>query len=71
MLSFLKGRQMRVFIGKCIRDESGQDLVEYALLAAFISLVCTAAIGSIGSQVNAWYEGYDSTIKTIPGGGGS
>jgi Flp pilus assembly pilin Flp len=66
---FRKGTPMRRLITRAIREECGQDLVEYALLAAFISLIAIAAVTSIGAEVNGWYLGYDSTIKTIPGGG--
>lgn len=39
-----------------IREEDGQDMVEYALLAAFISIVAIAALRAIGPLVNAIYE---------------
>jgi Flp pilus assembly pilin Flp len=51
-------------------DEAGQDLIEYAMLAAFISIICVSLIRNIGTQVNNWYEGYGATIQTIPGAGG-
>jgi len=35
-----------------VRKEDGQDLIEYALLVALISLVCVAALTTAGSQVN-------------------
>ena len=54
-------------IARVFREDCGQDLVEYALLAAFISLVAIASINSIGGVVNTWYEGYGSTILTVPG----
>ncbi len=62
---------MRQMVTRGLREDSGQDLIEYALLAAFISLIAVAAISSIGLQVNSWYTGYDGTIKTIPTGGAS
>ncbi len=62
---------MRRLVTRGLRDESGQDLIEYALLAGFISIVAVTAITSIGSQVNSWYQGYDTTIKTIPTGAAS
>ena len=34
-----------------VRDESGQDLLEYALLVALIALVCVGAITLAGAQV--------------------
>jgi Flp pilus assembly pilin Flp len=58
-------------IARLISGDEGQDLIEYALLAAFISLVCVSLINSIGGTVNSWYEGYNATIATIPGGSGS
>jgi Flp pilus assembly pilin Flp len=51
-----------------VTDDQGQDLIEYALLAAFISLSSVAFITSIGTRVNEWYEGYNETIRTIPTG---
>ena len=40
--------RMRAFV----REESGQDLLEYALLVGLIALVCVLAVGSAGSAVN-------------------
>ena len=59
---------MRRLVWRALCEDDGQDLIEYALLAGFISLVAVASITSIGGVVNGWYQGYDSTIKTIPGG---
>jgi Flp pilus assembly pilin Flp len=59
---------MRRLIGRALREDSGQDLIEYSLLAAFISLIAIASITSIGGAVNGWYQSYDVKIKTIPGG---
>ena len=58
---------MRRLVERTIREESGQDLIEYAMLAGFISLVAISAITGIGSVVNTWYEGYASTVALIPG----
>ena len=38
-----------------LHDENGQDMVEYALLASFISIVAIAAIRAIGPLVNDIY----------------
>jgi Flp pilus assembly pilin Flp len=58
---------MRRLITRALADDSGQDLIEYAMLAGFISLIAITAITSIGGYVNGWYEGYANTISTIPG----
>ena len=34
-----------------VRDDAGQDLLEYALLVALIALVCVAAVTAAGVQV--------------------
>ena len=39
-----------------VRDEEGQDLIEYALLVALISLVCVVALTDAGDQVNLIFE---------------
>ena len=63
---------MRRLLARALHEDDGQDLVEYALLAGFISLIAIAAVTSIGNEVNGWYQSYDTTIKTIPPGmGGS
>jgi pilus assembly protein Flp/PilA len=37
---------------RALRDESAQDLIEYALLAALIALAAVVAIQAAGVQVN-------------------
>jgi pilus assembly protein Flp/PilA len=56
---------------RIVREENGQDLIEYALLAGFISLVAVAAITSVGAAVNGVYANINAQVAGIPGGGGS
>ena len=53
---------MRLIIWNLMTEESGQDLIEYALLAGFISLVAVAAITTVGSGVNDIYVGIDNAL---------
>lgn len=39
-----------------LREDKGQDMVEYGLLAAFISIVAILALQAIGPLVNDIYE---------------
>ena len=39
-----------------IRQDEGQDLLEYALLVALIAIICVAAVGTTGTNVNAIFE---------------
>ena len=49
-----------------VQNESGQDLIEYALLAGFISLVAVVAITSVGSGVNTVYGNLNTQVGLIP-----
>ena len=62
---------MKNLFNRFVREEQGQDLIEYALLAGFISLVAVLAITNVGVGVNAVYNNIDTQVKAIPGGGGS
>jgi len=39
-----------------IRDEHGQDLIEYGLLASFISISAIAILRIIGAPINAMFQ---------------
>jgi pilus assembly protein Flp/PilA len=47
-----------------VRQEDGQDLIEYALLVALISLVCVAALTLAGSQVNVIFGKIKDRLTT-------
>jgi len=45
-----------------ILEESGQDLVEYALLAAFIAIVTIASLRTLGIKVASFYNTLATTL---------
>jgi Flp pilus assembly pilin Flp len=49
-----------------VRDDSGQDLIEYALLAALIALASVFAIQAAGVQVNAVWNRIVGMLGLIP-----
>ena len=55
---------MRViyFCVRWVGEEGGQDLIEYALLAALISIVAVVAITSVGTKLIPTYEGIAASI---------
>ena len=59
---------MKELFKRFVREEKGQDLIEYALLAGFISLVAVAAITSVGQGVNGVYNNINAQVGKIPGG---
>ena len=55
-------RHMRRFIIALTKDTSGQDLIEYALLAGFISLAAVTAILNVGSGVNGIWGSVEGSM---------
>lgn len=49
-------RSLGHFFQRLVDDEDGQDLIEYALLATFVSLVAIAGARLLGMAVLDWYE---------------
>ena len=41
---------MKNFINRFVREDEGQDLVEYALLIAFIALACIVGLTNLGTR---------------------
>jgi Flp pilus assembly pilin Flp len=61
---------------RLVCDESGQDVMEYALLSAGIALVGIVIWNSIGVGIFNAYSGWDGGVQGLsactpdPGGGG-
>jgi Flp pilus assembly pilin Flp len=49
-----------------VRDERGQDLIEYGLLCGFITLGVVFAATNLGSATSGIYSGIDTQIAAIP-----
>ena len=47
-----------------VRKDSGQDLLEYALLVALIALVCTVVVTSTGSGVKNIFSRISGELTT-------
>jgi len=45
-----------------LRNEEGQDLVEYALLVALIALVCVTGVSNVASAVNTVFSNISSSL---------
>lgn len=51
---------MKNLFNRFVREEEGQDIIEYALLAAFISIVAWGILVTIGGDVKTIYTAVDS-----------
>ena len=56
---------MRRLMTRLLREECGQDMVEYALLAAFIGTVGILAWQSIGVGIGNAYLGWDTGVQGL------
>jgi pilus assembly protein Flp/PilA len=51
---------MKSLIARFVREDQGQDLIEYALLGALIAVATTAAMGTLATAINGEF----GTIST-------
>lgn len=58
---------MNETVSRFLRDETGQDLIEYALLAAFIGIVGVVTWQAIGSGIFNDYIGWDAGVQNLSG----
>jgi len=49
-----------------LRNESGQDLLEYAMLVALIAIVSYVAVASAGSAVLNVFNGIATNLNGLP-----
>jgi Flp pilus assembly pilin Flp len=54
---------MKNLLVRFIREEEGQDIIEYALLAAFISIVAYTLLVGIGGDVQNIYTGVQTATS--------
>jgi Flp pilus assembly pilin Flp len=53
---------MKAFMQQFLRDESGQDLIEYTLLMAFVALASASLFISAGNSVQGIWTAASSNL---------
>jgi pilus assembly protein Flp/PilA len=53
---------MRKLMGRLLKDESGGEVIEYALIAGLIIVAAIAIIGTVGTKVLARWTSVDSSL---------
>lgn len=61
---------MKELLVSLVRNDEGQDLIEYGLLAGLITTAVVAAITAIGTRVLALFTDLQDAVESAPGGGG-
>ena len=52
------------FVRQFIREEDGQDVVEYGLLIATIAIVVLIGVGIFGGNIKVWFQNLAGRITT-------
>jgi pilus assembly protein Flp/PilA len=58
-----KDRVMCKLVGRFLKDNSGATAIEYALIAAGISIVIVAAVNNIGTTLNAAFTSVSTALN--------
>lgn len=58
---------LKTLMTRLVRDEQGQDLIEYALLATFVSLVAIVGATALGTSLNQWYGTVSGNVNAAAG----
>ena len=45
---------------RLVRDDQGQDLIEYVLLGSFIAIAALVGVTALGTNLNSWYSAVSS-----------
>jgi Flp pilus assembly pilin Flp len=53
---------MKSLIVRFVREDAGQDLIEYGLLIGIITVGCIVAIKAIGLKVAAYFTNLNSAL---------
>ena len=55
---------MAYALQRLLREDGGQDVVEYGLLIATVVIVVLLATSAFGTQINDWFTGLAGRITT-------
>jgi pilus assembly protein Flp/PilA len=55
-----------VFV-RFVREEAGQDLIEYAMIATLVALVVGVGATALGTNLNTWYDNMATAVSTWAG----
>jgi len=55
-------KAMKRLLGRLIREDSGQDLIEYGLLVGIITVTAIVGVKAIGPKVAAYFTALDGAL---------
>jgi pilus assembly protein Flp/PilA len=58
---------MKSMFVRFVREDAGQDLIEYALLVGIITIGAVVMIGNVGTHVKNLFTTLNTTLGTVSG----
>ena len=58
---------MKNLMARFVREEEGQDLIEYALLCALIAVACIGTMNALQVSINGIFTTIGTTLAAAPG----
>jgi Flp pilus assembly pilin Flp len=56
---------IKVLFTRLLREDRGDDLIEYALLCSFVAILGILAFQAIGDSMNTSYTSWDGAVDSI------
>ncbi|MBM3724990.1 MAG: Flp family type IVb pilin [Acidobacteria bacterium] len=56
---------LRLALIRLVQDRRGQDLIEYAMLAGFVTLAASAAVPGLGPPIQALFDKVTDVFATV------
>ena len=61
-------KNFNLLLNNLLKDESGQDLIEYALVASVIALGAVSTLQPLATEIGSVFTSIKTTLTTAVGG---
>jgi pilus assembly protein Flp/PilA len=55
---------MKALVLRLVRDDEGQDLIEYVLIGTLVSIAVVAGATALGTNLDTWYQNMANWVNT-------
>jgi pilus assembly protein Flp/PilA len=55
---------MKALVVRLVRNDEGQDLIEYVLIGTLVSIAVVAGATALGTNLNTWYQNMATWVNT-------
>jgi pilus assembly protein Flp/PilA len=55
---------MKALVIRLVRNDEGQDLIEYVLIGTLVSIAVVAGATALGTNLNTWYQNMANWVNT-------